>query len=122
VAAGPHRDLQLVLARKRERRDHIIGGGAASHEPRTTRDHGVEQRARIDVLRIARSMEAPMKAQAQLAHCGFRRVEDGGGDRHRSLLAFDHGAKLRPAPAPAFARFGHSAKMAEIGYGAIAGT
>ena len=96
VAAGPHGDLQPVLAGEGERGDHVVGRRAARHEPRAPLDHRVEQRAGIGVLRLAGLVEAATQAEAQLLNAVSGSGSSGGGDRHRFFLAFDHAGEATP--------------------------
>ena len=119
VAAGPHGDLQLVLVGEGERRDHVVGRRAASHEPRAPRDHRVEQRAGIGVLGLAGLVEAAAKAEAQLAQRGLgQRSETGAVTGVASFSLWIMPAKVCPAPLQIFPCSGQLAKMAGTGQAA----
>jgi hypothetical protein len=99
VAAGPHRDRQAVVARERQRRNHVDRSRTAGQEPRPPLDHGVEPGASLDVLWIAGfeqpaaqpEAQAPAPTSVPCGHAATARpgwYAERGAERHRrSALA-----------------------------------
>ena len=84
MAAAPHRDVQVVLARQRESGHDVGGAGAARDERRPPVDGGVEDAPGVVVAGVA--------VAEQFAAKGF----DGGGVEGRFHAASNvlrvHGA------------------------------